>query len=232
MCRVILVEDDTDLRNMLVDELKYEGIEVDSVGSSIELYQTLIQNQYHIALLDVGLPDQSGLEVAQYLRDKTQLGIIMLTAMGTEQDRISGYRAGADLYFVKPVDCNELAAAINNLYARLYSQTIQNNADPLEWHLNSQTWELTSPNKVTLKLTTKEIGFLEVLVNSDEDVVSRNTLLTELNYNADGHYGNKALEVMVNRLRKKIRDVTQGEAPIKTIHAVGYYFSSPIQHTF
>lgn len=233
MIKVILVEDDRDLREMLSDELSLEGLSVNSVGSSMAFYRELALNTFDVAILDVGLPDQSGLEIAAYIRQNMSMGIVMLTAYGAEEDRVAGYQAGADLYFVKPVDSCELVPAIKNLAQRLQmsvSAEIQPAPCQDVWTLNSQSWQLSSPQGDVVKLTTKEIHFLESLAEQGKEVVNRNDLLDSLGYSVEGIYGNKAMDVMITRLRKKIRKTLAIDPPIKTVRAMGYTFTSPIVH--
>ena len=101
---VILVEDDIDLRDSLVEMLELSGFYTEGVGSAQEFYQALNTVRYDVAVIDLGLPDQSGLKVVEFLRDKTNMGIIILTARTSLNDRILGYDCGADHFFSKPVD--------------------------------------------------------------------------------------------------------------------------------
>lgn len=116
--RVIIVEDDRDLRESLVEYLSLDGHDVTGVGSALEFYQALASSTFMIAVMDIGLPDQCGYVMAEFVRRNTPMGIIILTARSSIEDRVNGYRAGGDLYLVKPVDCRELSAAITSLAER------------------------------------------------------------------------------------------------------------------
>jgi len=116
---VVLVEDDEDLRDSVVEWLELAGMQVSAVGSAAEFYQVLPKRDFQVAVIDVGLPDQSGHVLAQYLRANTGTAVIMLTARSTIDDKIKGYDSGADLYLVKPVDCRELSAAIVSIAQRV-----------------------------------------------------------------------------------------------------------------
>lgn len=233
MIKVILVEDDRDLRELLSDELTLEGLSVTCVCTSSEFYKELAKKQYDVAVLDVGLPGQSGLEIARYVHQKMTMGIVLLTAYGAEEDRIAGYQSGADLYFVKPVDSCELIPAIKNLVLRLRSPAMLD--APSEeyddsWTLNSQSWQLFCPKGDAIKLTTKEIQFLKSLAENNKKLVTRNDMINILGYSSDSIYSHKSMDVMITRLRNKIRKSLITEPPIKTVRAMGYVFTSPIIH--
>ncbi len=116
--KIIFVEDDQDLRESIVQYLEDDGISMTAIGTAHEFISCLDSDTFDVAIIDVGLPDLSGYVLAEYARLKTDLGIIMLTARGKIEARVQGYLAGADLYLVKPVDMNELLAAITNLAKR------------------------------------------------------------------------------------------------------------------
>ena len=117
--RIIIVEDDRDLLENMVKYLTLCGYEVTGAASAREFYYHLSRQTYLLAVLDIGLPDQSGLVLAEYVRNNTNMWIIMLTARSTLDDKLAGLKSGADFYLVKPIDCSELAATITNLFARL-----------------------------------------------------------------------------------------------------------------
>lgn len=115
---VILVEDNGILRQSLADYLRLCNMDVTEAASGTEFHALLPRARYDIAVLDVNLPDTSGFDLAASLSASNDMGIIMLTARARRDDRIEGYQRGADLYFTKPVDSEELAVAITNLARR------------------------------------------------------------------------------------------------------------------
>ncbi|NJD90630.1 MAG: response regulator transcription factor, partial [Geobacter sp.] len=141
---VIVVEDDPDLCETLVEFLTLSGMEVTGVNSGLEFYKVVAQRNFTVAVLDIGLPDQSGYVLAEYARRNYAMGIIMQTAHGEAEERLKGYESGADVYMIKPVDCRELASAIKNLSLRISgagndnSPLVDNNA----WRLNTKSWIL------------------------------------------------------------------------------------------
>nr|WP_319397239.1 response regulator transcription factor [uncultured Desulfobacter sp.] len=184
-----------------------------------------------VAIIDINLPDKSGFEIVHHLRENTQLGIIVMTARDTINDKVKGYECGADYYFVKPVHIRELEASINNLLNRLGKAEIQNSEDEAlgEWEFNAAQLVLSNPIGRAIDLTVKESDFVRVLVQEYPNAVCRSVFLKALNYEATGTYGERALYVMITRLRSKIRDETGKDAPIKTLRTIGYCFSALVK---
>lgn len=226
---ILLVEDDLDLRNSLTQYLTTAGIRVTGAGSCLECYALLATSRFQVAVVDVSLPDQSGLVMAEYLRANSDTKIIILTALERVEDRLKGYQAGAHNYFIKPVDCRELLAAILSLTTgdpaepeKPASAMPENGA----WQLRRKSWHLVPPAGEPLLLTSLELQLLELLALNPGRVVTRDTLLTGL-YNRNDEHSGRALDSLIRRLRAKI--VTCGHlSPIKTAHSVGFCFSAPI----
>lgn len=223
MIPVILVEDDNDLREMLQAELQLSGLNVDTAENALQCYKKLATNTPIVVVLDIGLPDESGLEVARYIKQKTELGLIILTALGSDKDRIEGYSAGADNYFVKPTSADELAIAIKNLAQRLAPNTHEDTIQA--WHFDTINWSLSSPGGKQCTLSGKEKCFIDLVSDSGEAPITRTTLLENLNY-PNNEYGQHALETLVLRLRQKILKACGGAIPLKTIRGVGYQFTA------
>mgnify|MGYP000344217604 CR=1 FL=1 len=223
---VILVEDDADLRDSLVEMLELSGFYTDGSGSAQEFYQALNTVRFDVAVVDLGLPDQSGLKIVEFLRDKTNMGIIILTARTSLNDRILGYDCGADHFFSKPVDNLELIAAIRNLHSRLVG--VQPNIEEaLEcWRLNKSSWRLACPDGRDVEITSKELVFLDALMQQSNENVTRQYVMDVLGYSHD-MYGSRSLDSLIKRLRKKVESTLDIELPIRTVHAVGFCFSAP-----
>jgi len=223
---VILLEDDIDLRDSLVEMLELSGFYTDGQNSAQDFYQALNTVRYDVAIIDLGLPDQSGFKVVEFLREKTNMGIIILTARTSLNDRILGYECGADYFFSKPVDNLELIAAIRNLQKRLVG-ALPNIEEALEcWRLNKSSWRLASPDGRDVELTSKELQFLDILMQQANENVTRQYAMKILGY-AEDTYGSRSLDSLVKRLRKKVESALDLELPIRTIHAVGFCFSAP-----
>lgn len=229
MPSVVIIEDDRILRESLVECLELNNFNVSGAESALEFYKLIAETEPAVAIVDVGLPDQSGFVLADYIRRNTQMRIIILTARGSLEDRVKGYESGADLYLVKPVKCLELAAAVRSVAARHEEKKcpVENVADAQSWQFARKSCELFSPEGVCIRLTDKEASFLRILAGSGEMRCSRTEFLEGLDYQHD-EYGDRALNSLVLRLRKKIEKDTGAEAPIRTAHAVGFYFSDSL----
>jgi DNA-binding response OmpR family regulator len=227
--RVIIVEDDIDLRESLETYLSMSGFFVAGVGACRDLYRCLDSHSYDIAILDVGLPDQSGIVLAEYLHSNTTMGIIMLTAKDSDEDKLKGYDAGADIYLTKPVDSRMLVSVITNLAARLKPHTVSVEPKAMQtgWVLNKTSWILLTPHGDTAELTIIEINFLSLLSQSPGIPVSRAELLQKL-YSRTDDYTGKALDVMIYRLRAKVAAVGDMSLPVKSIRFAGYSFAAPL----
>lgn len=232
--RIILVEDDTDLRESLLEYLGLAGYQVDGVGSALEFYRQMTSRHYAVAILDIGLPDQDGFTLAAYLRQNHSTGIIILSARTATDDRIKGYRSGADAYLIKPVDGRELAAAIASQLQRRRNHQENNNPQSQSdrsaegaWFFQRESWLLIPPNGNHLELSGKEMELTELLLEQPGGITRREDILERL-YQRDDDHANRALESLVRRLRKKIAEAGGGN-PIKTSRGAGYCFSAPIK---
>ncbi|NVN90481.1 MAG: response regulator transcription factor [Desulfuromonadales bacterium] len=227
--KVLVVEDDQDLRESVVEYLNLAGLTASGVGSAAECYHTLNSGDWCVAVVDIGLPDQSGYVLVEYIRANTAMRVIILTARDAIDDRVKGYDSGADIYLVKPVDCRELTAAIISLAQRQLAKTDPPPTlhQPESWSLVRSDWALFAPGGINIALTAKELQFLQLLTTSPGKPVDRDTLLSKL-YLRHDEYTSRSLDSLVRRLRAKIMTATGYTAPIKTAHAVGYCFSAPL----
>ena len=116
---ILIVEDDKDLLQSMVDYLTLKGYNVTGVGSAREFYKSISEQVYAVVILDIGLPDQDGILIAQYIRKNTDMRIIIASARASTNDKIIGREAGADIYLVKPVHFQELVTTIDSLLSRL-----------------------------------------------------------------------------------------------------------------
>lgn len=164
MTHILIVEDETRLRKDLVDFLGLCGFSAKGVATAHELRQTLADgNSPDVIILDVGLPDGDGFELASQIRETHRCGIIMLTALGSSDDRIRGFESGADIYLVKHSTLREIEAATRSLLRRNGSLSSSANGHGDQWVLDGTDWLLTAPNHRSLKLTATEFAFMSAL---------------------------------------------------------------------
>lgn len=222
---VILLEDDDDLRESVADGLSVLGIGVDAVGTAAEFYRELAGGRHRIAIVDLTLPDADGSDVVAHIRERTGMGVVILTARGQLKDRLKGYDAGADAYLIKPVDNRELAAVIRNISQRL------DDAVPApvgqRWSYARSSWSIVTPDNINIPLTASENALVDLLAAAGESGCGRGDLCAALGYR-DEDSGRRNLENIVGRLRKKVRNISGQDIPLKTMHGVGYTFSSAL----
>lgn len=223
--KILLAEDDTDLCESLIDCLDLHGYSVRGVPNALSFYQAISADSFDIAIIDLGLPDQSGLEIVSHLKENKNMGIIILTAMGSPEIRAQGYESGADLYLVKPTECRELAAAIANLSNRLQKDLPQKSSpqSPL-WTLNTSDLSLLSSSGKKVTLTVREATFLNILMRSPGDTIDRQIVAQALDINA-GDLNDRRMDSMIRRLRKKTKETLGVNLPIHTVYGKGYVFS-------
>jgi len=225
--RILVVEDEPSLRSDLVEYLAMRGFAVDGVGTARELRAAFETAPPAILILDIGLPDGNGFELAKEIRAGSDCGIIMLTALGEADDRIRGFESGADIYLVKHSSLREIEATVQSLMRRLQDpQSRAANRAPDQWLLNRSTWNLVAPNRTEVKLTATELAFVAALLDKAGQPCSREEL-AQLLARPQTSWDNRHLDAVVNRLRRKIKDYAQIDAPIKMIYGRGYAFSAP-----
>ncbi len=225
--RILVVEDEPSLRSDLVEYLAMRGFAVEGVGTARELRVAFETAPPAILILDIGLPDGNGFELAKEIRASSDCGIIMLTALGEADDRIRGFESGADIYLVKHSSLREIEATVQSLMRRLQDpQSRAANQAPDQWLLNRSSWNLVAPNRTEVKLTATEFAFVAALLEKAGQPCSREEL-AQLLARPQTNWENRHLDAVVNRLRRKIKDYAQIEAPIRMIYGRGYAFSAP-----
>lgn len=222
MIRIAIVEDNADLLDELLFNLRHQGFEPEGFPDGAALDAALAaQPGWQVLVLDLGLPGEDGLSIARRLRrSHPALGIVMLTARGGIDDRVDGLTQGADLYLAKPVDMKELGASIHAV-ARRVGQIA---GVRLTWRLDTLGRRLSSPEGRVIDLTHPEVMILAALARSREHLLDRAALITAIGKNPDT-YDQRALEVTVSRLRQKLG----AEAPLRAVRGKGYAFNAPLR---
>ena len=219
--RLLLIEDDAVLRLGLVRQLEADGYRVDAAADGQDGLFQAHEYPVDLVIVDLGLPKLSGLQVVQSLRaDGKTLPILILTARGSWQDKVTGLEAGADDYLVKPFDYPELAARVKALLRRSLQAASHVLAfGSLRIDISAQAVTL---GEYALELTTFEYRMLELLVRQRNRVVTKQELSDYL-YPHDEDRDSDVLEVLIGRLRRKI-DPEGTLAPIETLRGRGYRF--------
>ena len=219
--RILVVEDENLLQQVLANSLKEKGFHVDVASDGRTGLQKGTQYKYDLAIVDLGLPELSGLDLIRKLRQQgITYPILILTARSDWQDKVEGLNTGADDYVVKPFHVEEIAARMNALLRRQAGSASQiMDFGPLSIDLGAKT---ASINDNPMDLTQYEYNTLEYLARRHGKVVSK-TELTEHLYDQDFDRDSNVIEVFIGRLRKKI-DPYGTLKPISTIRGQGYRF--------
>lgn len=219
--RILVVEDEPKVASFVKRGLEENGFSVDIAYDGAVGKKMFEAGDYNLVILDVNLPYKNGIELCKEIRSLNQkIPVIMLTALGTTEDKLSGFDSGADDYLVKPFEFRELLARIRSLLKRIsISETGSNVLKFLDLEMNLDTWEVTRGNR-KIELTQKEFALLEYLLRNKGRVVSRVDIAEKV-WDITFDTGTNVIDVYVNFLRKKI----DRDFPQKLIHTqtgVGY----------
>jgi DNA-binding response OmpR family regulator len=224
--QILIVEDEPRLRKDLADFLELSGFAVTGVATAREMREVFaVKSVPAVVVLDVGLPDGNGFDLASEIRRMHACGIIMLTALGDSDDRIRGFESGADIYLVKDSTLREIEAAIRSLLRRTGEMRDLGTDSDDQWMLDTTSWVLTAPNQHALKLTATEFAFMSVLCRNQGEVCQREELMETLT-RPRSSFDNRHLDAVVSRLRRKIEQHSKLAAPIKVVYGVGYTFTA------
>ncbi|MCB9434594.1 MAG: response regulator transcription factor [Ardenticatenaceae bacterium] len=217
--RVLVVEDEPRMANLIRQGLEEEAYAVDVVNNGRDVFPWVQSADYDIILLDIMLPGMNGLDVCRQLRaEGFNMPVLMLTARDTLPDKVKGLDSGADDYLVKPFAIEELTARMRALLRRDSSdkRAILSVADLT---LDPAT-KLAQRGKQSIELTAKEYALLETLMRHPNQVLSRDQIIEHV-WDMEFESGSKLIEVYIHALRKKI-DAGQGVKLIQTVRGLGY----------
>ncbi|MDF3867863.1 response regulator [Pseudomonas denitrificans (nom. rej.)] len=220
--KLLVVEDEALLRHHLYTRLGEQGHVVDAVANAEEALYRAAEYHHDLAMIDLGLPGMSGLDLIREFRSQGKtFPILILTARGNWQDKVEGLAAGADDYVVKPFQFEELEARLNALLRRssgFAQSSIE--AGPLVLDINRKQALI---NGESLQLTAFEYRILEYLMRHHQQVVAKERLIEQL-YPDDDERDPNVIEVLVGRLRRKLESAAQFK-PIDTVRGQGYIFN-------
>ncbi len=235
MPHILVVDDDREIRELLARFLERHRLRVTAVRDGREARRAWPQGHYHLVVLDLMLPGESGLDLARWLRTQADTPIVMLTAMGEETDRIIGLELGADDYVPKPFNPRELLARIRAVLRRAgeaADRRIENTgAQALcfgGWTLEPARRRLLNPDGVEVPLTGGEFDLLHALVERPNRVLTRDMLLDLLRGRQAGPF-DRAIDVAISRLRRKLEDDGRHAQLIKTVRGGGYVLATTVE---
>jgi two-component system, OmpR family, torCAD operon response regulator TorR len=228
--KILIVEDDPVTRSLLVAYFEKAEYQVFEASNGTEMWDVLTETDVNLVLLDINLPGEDGFSLTKNLRFKSDIGIILVTARVEDIDRIIGLELGADDYVTKPFNERELLVRVKNLLRRTAKTGTQAN-DTLPshtfhgWELSMEQRRLASPEGEPVHLTNGEFLLLSTFVKAPGRVFSRNQLLEAVS-SREWMPNDRTVDVMVNRLRRKLELNPKEPEILVTVHGVGYQFIS------
>ncbi|MDO5388724.1 MAG: response regulator [Clostridia bacterium] len=228
MAKVLVVDDETSIVNIIAYNLKKEGYEVITAEDGETGLELALSENPDLVLLDIMMPKMDGYEVCRKLREKSNVPIIMLTARADEVDKVIGLEMGADDYVTKPFGNRELIARVKAHLRRSAAKDIPAEGGSVQKFgdltIDFDRYEVTKRNE-TINLTMREFELLTFLATQKGQIFNRETLLEKVwGYEYFGDV--RAVDVTIRRLREKIEDDPGKPRYVITKRGIGYYFSS------
>lgn len=233
---IAIVDDDQDIRDVLSDALSLEGFRATPLADGQSLITMLEHDSVDLVLLDLRLQNESGLTVAQRIRERSSMPILMFTGQGDETDRILGLEIAADDFIMKPFSIREIVARVRALLRRStqLSLTPQVQEDPITegwmfdgWCLDTSRRTLRNPAGCPVELTYGEYNLLSVLIEAPNRVLSRDYLL-ERTHGTGTESFDRTIDVLILRLRRKLEENPKMPRYIKTERGIGYRLDARI----
>ncbi|MGL4233508.1 MAG: response regulator [Casimicrobium sp.] len=230
--RIIVVDDDADLRELLSSYLTSSGFIVEAAADGKALDALLAKGEPDLVVLDLMLPGEDGLSICRRLRAESSVPILMLTAAGEAIDRVVGIEIGADDYMAKPFLPRELLARVRAIVRRTGTRMART-APRIRyqfagWILDEYDCSLHSVNQVRVELTGGEYRLLHALVSAPGRVLSREMIANAMHGRSIEAF-DRSVDVAISRMRKKLAGDANGPNLIRSVHALGYVFSAKVE---
>lgn len=231
--KILLIEDDIKVCAFINKGLSEKGYEVTIALNGSHGLDWALGNKFNIIIIDIMLPDMSGIEICKEIRrNNQQVPILFLTALGSVENIAHGLDSGADDYLVKPFKFIELTARINSLIRRSEDYEFNSDEETIYTFADievNDTKKIAKRNNIELSLTLTEYKLLLLFLNNKERVISRNTILDTV-WGINFNLGTNVVDVYINYLRKKL-ERTNPTRLIQTIIGMGYVLKEPDEDT-
>ncbi len=234
MPHILVVDDDREIRDLLARFLERNRFRVTAARDAREARRAWPAAHFQLVILDLMLPGEGGLDLARWLRREGDVPIIMLTAMGEETDRIIGLELGADDYLPKPFSPRELLARMRAVLRRTTERAEKRGGAAggvlrfAGWELDPTRRRLLNPDAVEVVLTGGEYDLLVALLERANRVLTRDMLLDLLRGRQAGPF-DRAIDVAISRLRRKLEDDGRHAQLIKTVRGGGYVLATEVE---
>ncbi|GAA4497449.1 response regulator [Gluconacetobacter tumulicola] len=233
MTHLLIVDDDEEILSLLTRFFETYGHEVSVASGGREMFAVLETASINLVILDLMMPGENGLELCAELRQKSQVPIIMLTAVDTPTDRVVGLELGADDYITKPFDQRELLARVKAVLRRIEPmRQLTTQTRPLllfgSWRLDIARRELRTAKNILIPLSGREFDLLLAFAERPHEVMSRDQLL-DLAHGERHDAFDRSIDTQVSRLRRKLEPNAKDPAIIKTVRSGGYIFTLDVR---
>ncbi len=229
---ILVVDDEPEIRCMIQEYLELRGYRVTQANGGEALRRIVAEEPVDLVLLDITMPGEDGLSLARFLRETTEIGVVMLTAAGDIVDRVAGLEVGADDYLAKPVDLRELLARVKAVLRRLPGSAAAG-AKPAaapaadlpfgQCRLNLDSHQLFDAAGNEVPLTSMEFDLLKAFAEHPNRVLSRDQLL-DLAHNRGWEPFDRSIDIRIARIRRKIESNPSKPQVIKTVRGAGYVY--------
>jgi two-component system, OmpR family, response regulator len=234
---ILCVDDEEEIRLLLGRYLGQHGMRVSLAAGGADLRRCIAEGGVDLVLLDLGLPGDDGLSLMRYLREQWNGAVIIVSGRGDAVDRVVGLELGADDYVTKPFDLRELLARVRSVLRRLDSGRAATPAvDPARvvavfagFRFDTCARTLHDSNGASIELTSGEFDLLRAFVQQPNQVLSRDALMNSIHGREAGPY-DRAIDMQIGRLRRKIETDPERPALIKSVRGAGYLFVPVVEH--
>ncbi|BCH22603.1 DNA-binding response regulator [Mesorhizobium sp. L-8-10] len=235
--RIVIVEDEPDLREAVAEYLGANGYDVATAADAAEMRALAAEGPFHLAILDIAMPGEDGLSLGRWIRSTMSAGIIFASAAGTAIDRIVGLEIGADDYIVKPYELRELLARVRSVLRRVPQQMepaqakSESEAPRRTMAFGGYTADfegrlVTAPDGSIVDLSKSEFDVLEIFLSRPNRLLTRAAISEAIGVEEDSD-SSRAVDIRIMRLRKKIEEDPSSPKFLRTVRGEGYIFSLP-----
>lgn len=227
MQKILLIEDEESLNEVVTMNLQMEGYTVTSVYKGSDALQLVDQlNDFNLIILDVMLPEISGWDLCTTFKEKSETPILFVSAKGTSSDKIKGLKLGADDYLAKPFDLEELLLRVQVLIQRKKGSTSTSIIEIGDFKVNLNTFEVLKNDSFVAELSKREVDLIKLFNNKEGQVVPREEILDEV-WGAESFPTTRTIDNYILSFRKLFEDDPKNPRLFHSIRGVGYKFTKP-----
>lgn len=229
--RISILEDSTEIQQLLVDALTSAGFEVRAYGFAQHFESDLKTWNPDVCILDLGLPDKDGLTLVSHLANHIDTALMVVSGRSSLADRVTGLELGADDYVTKPFEVSELVARVRALIRRKTQAGTKGDKERFQfsgWTVDLGKFLLIDESGAEQRLSASEAALLEIFLRRPNRLITRDQIRADLGDRGDEFSFDRAIDVRVSRLRTKLKDPSKNSKIIQTIYGAGYILISDV----